>query len=349
MTSCAGRLGSIGTVLLLVLPTVIAQPARAGETTMADHFIASSVDADARLHVRERLPAGTDPGQLTRAVLFVHGASYPGGTFDLEIDGYDWMTQVARRGFAAYALDLRGYGRSTRPAAMSAPSDQNAPFSRAENAVVDVADAIDFIRARTGADQVDLVGWSWGTVISGMYAAEHGDTLKKLVLYAPVYSHQDPEDGAWLADPANPDQLKPLGAYRTVDLTQAAERWASQIVPEDKSEWREDEVLQTWFDRLLATEPEGAEAVRAPNGVLVDLWEIFHARPLYDAQRIAVPTLVIRGGADTDSTHEDAFGLFERLGSADKQYVVIGNATHFLSLEKRAPLLIGQVQAFLER
>jgi pimeloyl-ACP methyl ester carboxylesterase len=107
-------------------------------------------------------------------------------------------------------------------------------------------------------------------------------------------------------------------------------------------------VFQAWFEALLATEPEGAAVLRAPNGVLVDLWEIFHARPLYDAGRIEVPTLVIRGSADGDSTQEDAFSLFEQLGSEDKQYMVIGNATHFLSLEKRAPMLIRQVQAFLE-
>jgi pimeloyl-ACP methyl ester carboxylesterase len=72
------------------------------------------------------------------------------------------------------------------------------------------------------------------------------------------------------------------------------------------------------------------------------------ARPLYDASRIEVPTLVIRGDPDGDSTHEDAFGLFEALGAEDKQYIVIGAAMHFLSLEKRAPMLIRQVQAFLE-
>ena len=350
MTSFPGRLGSIGAVLLLAaLPSVMAQPACAGQTSVSDHLVASSADPGARVSVRERLPAGMDPAKLERAVLFVHGATYPGATFDLELAGYDWMTQVADRGLAAYALDLRGYGRSTRPAAMSDPPEKNAPFSRAEDAVVDVGDAVEFIRCRTGADKVDLVGWSWGTVIVGSYAAAHAGRVEKLVLYAPVYSHQDPEDGAWLADPADPDRLKPLGAYRTVDFERASGRWADQIVPEDKTEWREDKVLQTWFDALLAAEPEGTKVVRAPNGVLVDLWEILHGRPLYDAGRIDVPTLVIRGGDDTKSTHDDAFGLFERLGAADKQYLVIGNATHFLSLEKRAPLLIRAVQAFLER
>jgi pimeloyl-ACP methyl ester carboxylesterase len=349
MLGVTGRRGRIGVALFVAIPSVIATtPALGGQTSVNDHFVQSSAEADATLYLRERLPAGADPKLLEKAVLFVHGATYPGITFDLEIDGYDWMTQVATAGFAAYALDLRGYGRSTRPAAMADPPEKNAPFSRAKDAAADVGDAVEFILDRTGADRVDLVGWSWGTVITGMYAAEHGDKVDKLVLYAPIYSLENPDGKAWLADPGNQGQLKQLGAYRTVGFEQTGERWASQIVPEDKSQWRDEEVLQTWFDALLATEPAGAEVVRAPNGVLVDLWEVFHARPLYDAGRIEVPTLVIRGDADGDSTHEDAFGLFEALGAQDKQYVVIGNATHFLSLEKRAPMLIREVQAFLE-
>lgn len=151
-----------------------------------------------------------------------------------------------------------------------------------------------------------------------------------------------------MADPDNPDQLKPVGAYRRVNAEVARKRWESQIVPDNKDEWREDAVFQTWFEALLATEPEGADAVRAPNGILVDVWEIRHARPIYDANAITVPTLVIRGDADQNSKHEDAFGLFETLGADEKYYVVIGNATHYVSLEKKAPLLLQKVQAFLE-
>jgi pimeloyl-ACP methyl ester carboxylesterase len=108
-------------------------------------------------------------------------------------------------------------------------------------------------------------------------------------------------------------------------------------------------VFETWFEALLTAEPEGADAVRAPNGVLVDSWEIHHARPIYDASQIKVPTLVIRGDADRESTEADARGLFEKLGAEEKLYVAIGGGTHFVSLEKRAPLLIREVQAFLER
>jgi hypothetical protein len=31
-----------------------------------------------------------------------------------------------------------------------------------------------------------------------------------------------------------------------------------EILPDDKSAWREEEIFETWFQTLLATEPEGA-------------------------------------------------------------------------------------------
>jgi pimeloyl-ACP methyl ester carboxylesterase len=102
-------------------------PRRAGRV-VNEHFVQSSADPAARLYVRERLPDDSTPGELDEAVLFVHGSTYPGDTFDLELAGYDWMTQVARSGAAAYYVDVRGYGRSTRPPAMSQPPRRTRRF-----------------------------------------------------------------------------------------------------------------------------------------------------------------------------------------------------------------------------
>ena len=313
-------------------------------TVKHDLFLQSSTDPSLRLHIRERLPAGADPAEIEEAVLFVHGATFGGDTFDLEIEGYDWMTQVALRGFATYYVDLRGYGHSTRPAATG-----NRPFARAQEVVADIADTVDFIRERTDADKVNLVGWSWGAVTTGMYTAANNDKVDRLVFYAPLYSDEEPEWVAEMAVPGDLDRMKDVGAYRTVSADKIADIWEHQIVPADKAEWREEEVFDTWFETLLTAEPAGTDAVRAPNGVLVDSWEMRHARPVYDAGQIKVPTLIIRAEADKESTLEDALGLFEKLGAEEKLFVTIGGGTHFISLEKRAPLLIEQVQDFLER
>ena len=51
-----------------------------------------------------------------KILLFVHGATYPAETaFDLPIEGVSMMDLIAMRGYDVYLVDVRGYGRSTRP------------------------------------------------------------------------------------------------------------------------------------------------------------------------------------------------------------------------------------------
>jgi esterase/lipase len=82
--------------------------------------------------------------------------------------------------------------------------------------------------------------------------------------------------------------------------------------------------------------------------VLVDVFEIFSGRPVYDAGRIEAPTLVIRGADDPTATEEDAVGLYAALGARYKDYTALAGGSHFINLERKAPLLMHAVQGFLE-
>jgi alpha-beta hydrolase superfamily lysophospholipase len=84
-----------------------------------------------------------------------------------------------------------------------------------------------------------------------------------------------------------------------------------------------------------------------PTGALVDLFEIFNGRPLYDPKRISAPTLIIRGEDDTTSTQSDALGLFAALGTTHKRYVAISPGSHFLCAERNATDLLGEIDLFL--
>src|SRR6266700_2294786 len=94
------------------------------ETT--DTMIPSG-DAGIQLFVRNKHPAGK-PTSPDKILLFVHGATYPSETaFDLPIEGVSMMDLIARRGYDVWLVDIRGYGRSTRPPEMSAPPQANKP------------------------------------------------------------------------------------------------------------------------------------------------------------------------------------------------------------------------------
>ncbi len=78
-----------------------------------------------QIYVREVVQAGLalrgGPG-ADRVVLFVHGAGTPGEVaFDVPYQDYSWMAFLARAGFDVFAMDMTGYGRSTRPAPMNDP------------------------------------------------------------------------------------------------------------------------------------------------------------------------------------------------------------------------------------
>jgi pimeloyl-ACP methyl ester carboxylesterase len=347
------RRGCVGGAALFGAAMLLAASAHAFET--AGHYVASSADPASRIYVAEKLAPGTTAVQADKAVLFVHGATYPSLSFDLPIAGYNWMDYVGERGWAAYALDIRGYGNSTRPREMAAPAGENRPVMRAEAAIVDILDAVDFIRRRTGLAKVSLVGWSWGTVTAGLFTTRHQNTVDKLVLYAPVYGLYLPErlKKFRLADPEDETRFNPaIGAYRAIDAASIRSRWEAQIVPEEKSAWREEIVATTWIDALIASDPDSGRAdppaMRAPNGVLVDVFEIFSGRPIFDAADILRPTLVIRGADDPTATDADARGLTDRLGAELKAYVIIEDGSHFISLEKNAPALMERVQRFLD-
>ena len=124
-------------------------------------------------------------------------------------------------------MDMTGYGRSTRPAAMNDPcnlsSEQQlelaqraaepcAPsYPRQMTTIAsdwnDIAAVVDHLLKLRRASQVSLIGWSLGGPRSVGYAAQHPDKVDRLVLLAPGYSR----DAA--ANP--PAQLPAAGATMT--------------------------------------------------------------------------------------------------------------------------------------
>jgi pimeloyl-ACP methyl ester carboxylesterase len=69
------------------------------------------------LFVRQRRGAPSGP-----AVLLVHGRSAAAvPSFDLEYRDYSWMAYLADAGFDVFAVDLQGYGCSSKSSVMDDP------------------------------------------------------------------------------------------------------------------------------------------------------------------------------------------------------------------------------------
>lgn len=310
--------------------------------TATSHFIRSSDEAGLSLHLRAH---GDDPRRPP--VLMVHGATFASRLYDIPHPGASWLRATADGGFSAYALDIRGYGKS-HAAAMAQGCE---PYGRAASAIRDIDDAVRWICHRHGVAAVNLVGGSWGSITTAQFAATIGKArVERLVLYAPIFAERNAGWLEILSDPAAPDRFNPaFQAARVVTEAATRARWDEEMPP--GANWRDEAAFQALVQSSLADDPTSSDrhprGFLAPNGTFLDLWEAFNGRPLYDPAAIGCPTLLIRGGADLTSTRTDALALFDRLGAADRHYLEIANGAHFVSAERRAPQVFQAVASFL--
>jgi pimeloyl-ACP methyl ester carboxylesterase len=312
-----------------------------------EEMLVPAFDAGIAIYVRNKRPADMRVFSPARTVLFVHGATYPAHvTFDLALDGVSWMDYIAARGYDVYLLDLRGYGKSTRPKEMAEKPEANPPIVRTETALKDIGAVVDFIRKRRGVARLCLIGWSWGTLLMATYATRNADKVERLTLYSPLWVGQIGR----LVHKAS----GPLGAYRTITREQARARWHFGVPEDKKATFIPAGFFETWVDAAWASDPEGAAmnppVIRAPNGVVQDGIEYWSAgKPYYDPAKITVPTLLITAAWDHDVPPAMAYALLPLLVNApDKRLVELPEGTHSVMMERNRLDLFAAVQAFLD-
>jgi pimeloyl-ACP methyl ester carboxylesterase len=339
----AQRLASIAALGLIALTSA----AFADEPKLdAESYVIPAADPGIQLYIRNKRPAGITRFSADKILLYVHGATYPSETaFDLPLNGRSMMDYVAQQGFDVYFVDVRGYGGSTRPPEMDAPPMENKPVVDTPTAVKDVGAAVNHILQRRGVAKINLMGWSWGTAIMGMYTIENNDKVGRLVLYAP----------AWIftTRPVIGGGESALGAYRTVTRDSARQRWLNGVPESKKADLIPAGWFDQWADATWATDPVGSKqnppVVRAPNGALQDFRTYWVAgKPQYDPADIRVPTLLIHAEWDADLPSDQARGYFAKLTNAPyKRFVEIGEGTHSVMMEKNRMQFFREIMNFL--
>jgi pimeloyl-ACP methyl ester carboxylesterase len=326
----------------------LADSARAqSQALITEEMMVKSPDPGIEIFVRNKRPANMNSFRPERTVLFVHGATYPAhAAFDLKLDGQSWMDYIASRGYDVYLLDVRGYGKSTRPKEMAEDAKNNPPIVRGDTAVKDIGTVVDFVLARRNIPRLNLLGWSWGTTLMATYTTQNPGKVERLALYAPSWIRQTPS-----LVQTGPG---PTPAYRTVRRDAALGRWLTGV-PEDKKAalipagW-----FDAWADATFASDPDGAKqnppVLRAPNGVVQDGAEFHGAgKPYYDPAKITVPTLLVLGEWDRDTPPYMAQTLFPLLVNAPgKRFVMLAEGTHTIMMEKNRLELFKAVQGFLD-
>jgi pimeloyl-ACP methyl ester carboxylesterase len=305
-----------------------------------EKLIPSSINPHHNIFVRLVEPESTPKG----LVLFLHGANLGSICFDVPChEGQTWLEYMASRGLVAAALDYRGYSRSSRFAEMDLPMEQSKYLATHKEAVQDTLDVIQNLQSTFGNLPMTLVGFSWGSVIAGYVAQHHPHLVQRLIVLGGIYSCRNPRWEGCL-DPKNPSQLNPnIGGYRILSKEALCNAlWDAETPGNDKNIWRDPQIVEMLLEDVLNCDKDWAEKanmpghIRVPSGILQDVCAIYSGRPIYEASQVFQPTLIIRGDHDIASLPQDMEQLRAKLGSSQKEFLTIENATHYACLEKRA-------------
>ena len=262
------------------------------------------------------------------AILLLHGRTWSSlPDFDLRVGDdpqLSLMHALAIRGYATYALDLRGYGESERNA-----SGWSEPLQAAE----DVATALAMIREREGMS-VDLLGWSYGAKVAQLTLQLHPDAARKLVLYGyPHNTDATPKAGHAVgkARAPRPKKSTEAGAPPRKTNTAAAAR-SDFITPGTITE----PAIQAFVDAALTADPTRAD------------WRHGDQFDALDPTAISLPTLVIHGAGDPIARLNWQTTLFRNLGAKNRQWVVLPGTDHAAHLEDPKAFLRALL-SFLDR
>jgi branched-chain amino acid transport system substrate-binding protein len=299
-------------------------------------------DSGLKLFLRHMVASASGSGKRN-PVLFVHGATFPSGlAAAFRFGDRSWMQDLAEHGFDVWALDFMGYGESDRyPLMTKQGSPGHTPLLQAPEAADQIATAASFIRIRTNSAKVSIIAHSWGTLAAGIYAANHGDKLDRLVLFGPFAPRNSArlDQSTWqeTSEVTVADQMKRFRGY----------------LPNGEAAVLDEEDMGRWGEMYLASDPSSGHrephSVRVPFGPEADIELVWSGTFPYDPKTITVPVLIVRGEWDTVARNEDAEWIFSRLvNSPVRRDIRIGRATHVMHLEEGRFQLYQETRIFLE-
>jgi pimeloyl-ACP methyl ester carboxylesterase len=256
------------------------------------------------------------PPHPARTILMVHGATWSARPdFDLQVPGEQRsiLAALAARGYAAYAIDLRGYGAT--------PRDRSG-WLTPRRAAADVELTLEWIAQQQPAlPRPALLGWSNGALVAQLVAQQKPALLSGLVLYGSPWTP---------GDRFAPDILPRGPAPRVNNDREGA---ASDFITAGS-------ISQAAIEAYIATALR-LDPIRAEWSSAVE-WNAL------DAGKVRSPTLLLFGEFDPigDDRQQQTY---RRLGSSEKRMVILKGGDHAALLERTDPDFVAAVTAFLER
>ena len=306
-----------------------------------EHFRISGPRAGLSLFLRF-LPAGSSNVCPRRAVLYVHGATFPSAlSIAHRFDGRSWRDALNDAGFDVWGLDFYGFGHSDRYPEMQQPAQNNPPLCTAEDAAQQVAVAVRFILGHQNVEKLSLISHSWGSMPAALFAGRHPDLVERLVLFGPIARR----------GPRRYETPATFPAWRIVTPENQLQRFIEDV-PQHEQPVLSRAHFDEWSERYLDSDPESRTrdpaGVKTPLGPFSEIIKAWHGQLAYDPSQVRSPVAIIRGEWDGLVQDDDARWLFDAFSGAPvRRDIKISRATHLMHLEAMRPALWHESIGFL--
>jgi acylglycerol lipase len=243
-------------------------------------------------------------------VVLAHGASEHGGR-------YAWTgEQLTDRGYALYAIDHRGHGRS---------AGDRAVIDRMAHAVEDLHTLVEKASQAWPGRPLVLLGHSMGGAVALSYTIEHEDALDALVLSAPLAA----------LEAAPPIQLL-AGRVLSVVAPKLG------VVPIDSTAVSRDPQVVADYD----ADPLNYHG-KLPARTVAELASAIGGYP-EAVKKLELPMLVLHGTADRLTPIAGSEMVVANAASADKTFKSYDGLFHEILNEPERDEVLGDMAAWLD-
>jgi len=229
----------------------------------------------------------------------------------------DWF---AVRGFAAWCVDLEGYGRAEKHRDITCDI---------ANGADDLAAASEYIMAIRNAGPLLVYGISSGALRAALFAERHPERVARLALDAYVWTGE--------GSPTLDERRKKLPQFLASNRRPIDRAFVHSIFNRDHPGTAADDVVDAFAEAITALDDS------IPNGTYIDMCSRL---PLNDPAKITVPTIVMRGQYDGIAALDDLVEFFRRLPNPDKQFAVMPGISHASFQQKNYLVVYHILHAF---
>lgn len=238
-------------------------------------------------------------------IILVHGLTYSSHEFDINYKDYSLVRFLADKGYTVWRIDIAGYGQSDKP--------DDGFTVNSDYAADNIYYAVNDICNITGVNKIDVLGWSWGTVTTSRFVANHPEKVNKLILYAPIVSgvgesisETDYHENTW---------ENAAGDFQVNDEGRIDESIT------------EPTVVEYFCSNCWKYDGKGS-----PNGPRNDIC-VDESVELINMSNINVPTLLIYGDADPYLNYGLIDKMYQELPDGSERKIIKG-AAHCAYIER---------------